>query len=495
MRVNETTKPALASSQTEAGPLILQAFAWDMAPDASHWRYLAQHARAIADLGVTIIWLPPAYKGHEGIDDVGYGVYDLYDLGEFDQRGSVPTKYGTRDEYLAAIEALHEAGIAVCADIVLNHRMGADATETVRATPINPQDRHEAIGEPETIEASTRFTFPGRAGAYSDFTWDWTCFHGIDWDEATKRNGLWLFEGKHWNESVDTEFGNFDYLMGCDVHVTEPRVSDELDRWGRWYVETTGVDALRLDAVKHVGSDFYARWLSDLRTSTGRLLPAVGEYWSGDVRELEAYLREVPNAMLFDVPLHYHLHDASISDGNVDLSRLWENTLTASHPDQSVTFVENHDTQPGQSLASTVAPWFKAAAYALILFNEAGVPCVFWGDLLGSPDSDDLPAVRELPILMGIRARAAVGEQHNAFDDADVVGFAREGKEEIPGSGCAVILSDRMASDKTLYVGTRHAGEEWECIIGDHPSVRVADDGTLTGTVSDGGLSVYAPRA
>ena len=168
--------------------------------------------------------------------------------------------------------------------------------------------------------------------------------------------------------------------------------------------------------------------------------------------------------------------------------------MTASHPDQSVTFVENHDTQPGQSLASTVAPWFKAAAYAIILFNEAGVPCVFWGDLLGSPESDDLPAVRELPTLMSVRSRAAVGPQHNAFDDADVVGFAREGTEEIPGSGCAVILSDRMAADKTLYVGTRHAGEEWECIIGDHPSVRVADDGTLTGTVSDGGLSVYAPR-
>ena len=216
------------------------------------------------------IWLPPAYKGHGGVKDVGYGVYDLYDLGEFDQKGSVPTKYGTKDEYLAAIDALHEAGIAVCADIVLNHRMGADASETVRATPINPHNRHEAIGEPEMIEAWTRFTFPGRAGAYSDFTWDWTCFHGIDWDAATGREGLWLFEGKHWNESVNTEFGNFDYLMGCDVHVTDPRVSEELDRWGRWYVETTGVDALRLDAVKHVGSDFYARWLEDLRASTGR---------------------------------------------------------------------------------------------------------------------------------------------------------------------------------------------------------------------------------
>jgi hypothetical protein len=75
------------------------------------------------------------------------------------------------------------------------------------------------------------------------------------------------------------------------------------------------------------------------------------------------------------------------------------------------------------------------------------------------------------------------------------VGFAREGKSEIPGSGCAVILSDRMAAEKTLYVGHRHAGQEWECILGGHPSVRVADDGTLTGLVSDGGLSVYVPRA
>ena len=44
-------------------------------------------------LGVTALWLPPAYKGAGGDKDVGYGVYDLYDLGEFNQKGSVPTKY------------------------------------------------------------------------------------------------------------------------------------------------------------------------------------------------------------------------------------------------------------------------------------------------------------------------------------------------------------------------------------------------------------------
>lgn len=67
---------------------------------------------------------PPAYKGSAGINDVGYGVYDTYDLGEFDQKGTVRTKYGTRAEYLAAIRMLHLADLQVLPDIVLNHRMG-----------------------------------------------------------------------------------------------------------------------------------------------------------------------------------------------------------------------------------------------------------------------------------------------------------------------------------------------------------------------------------
>ena len=54
-------------------------------------------------------------------------VYKRQDLGEFDQKGTVRTKYGTRAEYLAAIRMLHLADLQVLPDIVLNHRMGADA--------------------------------------------------------------------------------------------------------------------------------------------------------------------------------------------------------------------------------------------------------------------------------------------------------------------------------------------------------------------------------
>ena len=84
-------------------------------------------------IGITDVWLPPAYKCAGGKFDAGYAVYDLYDLGEFDQKGSIETKYGTKDEYLNAIQILHESNIKVLADIVLNHKMGADSIEEVLA--------------------------------------------------------------------------------------------------------------------------------------------------------------------------------------------------------------------------------------------------------------------------------------------------------------------------------------------------------------------------
>ena len=42
--------------------------------------------------------------------------------------------------------------------------------------------------------------------------------------------------------------------------------------------------------------------------------------------------------------------------------------------------MDNHDTQPCQSLESWVEPWFKPLAYALILLRRDGYPCVFQGD-------------------------------------------------------------------------------------------------------------------
>lgn len=65
--------------------------------------------------------------------------------------------------------------------------MGADETEDVIAIEDNPQNRSESLGEPKEITAWTKFTFPGRNDMYSSFKWNWTHFHGTDWDEKQKR--------------------------------------------------------------------------------------------------------------------------------------------------------------------------------------------------------------------------------------------------------------------------------------------------------------------
>lgn len=45
--------------------------------------------------------------------------------------------------------------------------------------------------------------------------------------------------------------------MGCDIDFQSREVRDEVIRWGKWYLETTGVDGFRLDAIKHISSWFF----------------------------------------------------------------------------------------------------------------------------------------------------------------------------------------------------------------------------------------------
>ena len=108
-------------------------------------------------------------------------------------------------------------GVQVLADIVLNHRMGADEQEYIIAYKINPDNRTETIGDYRTISAWTKYNFDGRKDTYSDFKLDWSHFTATDYDDKCKENGIFRFYGKKFSNEVDKELGNYDYLMGCDV--------------------------------------------------------------------------------------------------------------------------------------------------------------------------------------------------------------------------------------------------------------------------------------
>lgn len=59
---------------------LMQYFEWYAPNDGNHWNRLRSDAESLAHKGITSVWIPPAYKGTSQ-NDVGYGAYDLYDLG------------------------------------------------------------------------------------------------------------------------------------------------------------------------------------------------------------------------------------------------------------------------------------------------------------------------------------------------------------------------------------------------------------------------------
>ena len=472
---------------------LLQYFEWYLPNDGKLWKQLIKDVEHLKILGVTHIWLPPAYKGAGGISDVGYGVYDLYDLGEFNQKGSIPTKYGTKDEYLRAIKALQSQNIKVLADIVFNHKLGADETEEVLAIQDNSRDKEVNLEEAKPIKAWTKYTFPGRGDKYSSFKWNWTHFHGVDWDEKTGTESIYRFYGKHWDENVDKENGNFDYLMGADIDLNNFDVVSELKSWGKWYLDFTNVDGFRLDAIKHIRTEFFPEWLDYLREETGKELFSIGEYWSANLDVILEYMEKTNNCMsLFDVPLHFNLYKASTSNGDFDMRTIFNGTLVEARPEQAITFVNNHDTEPGQSLESNILDWFKPQAYSLILLRKDGLPCVFYGDYYGIPSKDIKPSNVILDIILNVRRNYAYGEQHDYFIDENLIGFTRLGDKEHKDSGLAVVLTDKLGGSIKMHMGKNKVGKEYiDCTQNVKGKVIIDKDGDGIFSCKDGSVSIW----
>lgn len=128
---------------------IFQSFEWYLPapsdspshPVPSHYTLLTTLLPHLAALGVSYIWLPPGCKA-TSVHDNGYGIYDLWDVGEFDAknrgRGS-RTKWGGKAELEALCARAKECGVGVLWDAVLNHKAAADEKEASMGVKVDPK--------------------------------------------------------------------------------------------------------------------------------------------------------------------------------------------------------------------------------------------------------------------------------------------------------------------------------------------------------------------
>lgn len=312
--------------------------------------------------------------------------------------------------------------------------------------------------------------------------------------------------GKGWAEDVDGEHGNNDYLLFSNIDYAHPEVREDILNWGKWMVEDTGIDGFRLDAAQHISYGFIKEWIRKTNAAkmekTGSEAFFVGEIWTGEVPRITKWIDSVqdpssrPNVRAFDAPLLYkfsHLSESirqcratkgvrskataeskhTKTPPEPDLRTLLRNTLLEQRPGSAVTVVTNHDTQPGQASYTPMTAQLKPLFYAFTLLREAGLPCVFWGDLYGThgPHAEEAVGLGEgsrslLAELMMCRKLFAYGEQRDYFDLSSCIGWTRAGTDN-RHAGCAVVLSIDMQSKglsvKKMKIG--RPGEVWRDVL------------------------------
>lgn len=421
--------------------VIFQGFYWDV-PEG-WYGVLADAASDLSDIegySIDYIWFPPPSKGMSGSSSMGYDPYDYYDLGQYDQKGSVETRFGSFDDLKGAVYAYNSNGIGVICDVVLNHRGGGELEYNPDTGKYNYTDfRDVASGE---------------------CTWSYDAFHPSSYDGYDSGT-----------------FGGFPDV--CHANTT---VMDDLAGWGNWLADM-GFDGWRFDYVKG-----YYPWVAEeFKNSTGDPF-SVAELWDRDVGLIEQWIYDSGEGIsVFDFPLYYSMRDVcTITDGSADI-RAFVNpysSIVSNRPELSVTFVANHDTDE--------IVYDKMLAYGFILTYE-GTPCIWWKDYFDygldtGGAKEPLQDGNGIDRLVWVRGALGGGapEIEVLYKDGDLLAY-----QEVAHEGYIVVLNDNSKNWKGQYVETRFADSDLECVAWSSTVDNSKPMGKTTN--SRGGADLWAP--
>lgn len=389
------------------------------------WDHLAAQANAFRSAGFTAVWLPPALKtagGSQRSAD-GYGPFDDYDIGSRNQKGSLATRFGTREELQRCVAVMRANGLDVYLDMIEHHRSGdpgnfifrypgADGTPDIGRFPKNPGNFLPQVPRDPNLGGSPK-------------------------DDAPFGRELAPINGR------PPHYVSDNLIAACD-----------------WLTRALDTQGYRLDDVKGLSTDFLFPFLN-ARSMAGKF--AVGEFFDGNRVLVNGWIfnprgmRGRPSA--FDFPLKFVLTSMCNNPGMFNMSDLDHTGLIGISPLNAVTFVENHDTDlnVGQKIVVN-----KLLGYAYILTSE-GYPCVFYRDY--STDKNCYGLKPFIDNLIWIHEKLAAGPTLQRFKTMDVFAYERLGGAGLlvglnndPNNPQSITVSTNFGSRVTLHDYTGNAG-------------------------------------
>ena len=354
---------------------------------------IREHLDYFKELGVTALWLTPVLENDSPDSENGYSTYHGYATTDYYR---VDPRFGTNDDYRCLCDEAHQKGLKVVMDMIFNH---------------------------------------------SGFEHPWT--HDMpskDWLNLPE----WLEESKGTSESQGTRFLQTSYKLTPvkDPYASQVDLKETTEGWfvptmpdlnqrnphlmryliqnSIWWIETVGIDGIRMDTYPYAFAEGMAQWMKELDEEypnfntvgeTWVTEPAYTAAWQKDSRlsEHNSYLKTVMDFSFFD-----KLSQAKNEETDAwwqGLNRLYNSFVydyLYEDPTHVMAFIDNHDTDRFLGNGHDTLALRQALA---LLLTVRRIPQIYYGTEIlmnGTKEVTDGNVRKDFP-------GGFPGDKHNAF--------------------------------------------------------------------------------
>ncbi len=393
------------------------------------------------ELGINTLWLtvPMDNTSAKGIGTDGhfYSAYHGYWPTDLDKPEE---HFGTLQELQELVASAHAHDLKVILDYAMNHVHDSAPVYAEHKDWFWPNDN-------------------GQGG-------DCVCGMGCSWDDSVLNKRCWFT----------------DYLPDFNFENAAAR-KFSIDNAIKW-VQDTGVDGFRLDAVKHIADqwllDVRARVKSDIESVTMEHFYMVGETFTGQQDTIKYYVRPDMLDGQFDFPLRMQMAASVLlrKDSMMALAGFMDKNDSYYGNGIMSTFIGNHDIPRAIHLAEDTPLWsdqwadgkdkawngkpglpggtsaFQRLGLAFtILYTTKGAPLVYYGDEVGMPGAGDPDNRRPMQwsgysagqesLLALIKDLGAIRAEHSAL---------RRGTRKTLSSAQDTFAYEMKDASETVYV-------------------------------------------
>ena len=354
---------------------------------------IREHLEYFKELGVTALWLTPVLENDSPDSPNGFSTYHGYATTDYYR---VDPRFGTNEDYRRLCDEAHQKGLKVVMDMIFNH---------------------SGFEHPWTKDMPTK-----------------------DWLNLPQ----WLLESNGTSEAQGTSFLQTSYKLTPvkDPYASKVDLQETVDGWfvptmpdlnqrnqhlmtyliqnSKWWIETIGIDGIRMDTYPYADAQGMSRWMKELDEEypnfntvgeTWVTEPAYTAAWQKDSKlsEHNSYLKTVMDFSFFE-KLSQAKHEETDAWWQ-GLNRLYNSFVydyLYEDPDHVMAFVDNHDTD--RFLGNGRDSLMLKQALALLM-TVRRIPQLYYGTEIlmnGTKEITDGYVRKDFP-------GGFPGDDHNAF--------------------------------------------------------------------------------